>query len=126
MEEKTSQFEQLTKDVTQYVNLRIDALKLRLIKNLSVFFSVLFSALIGVLLLNLALLFLLGALTFWIATLINSMIGAMCITGGFFLLLIILVIVFRRKLVTDRLVAMFSKMFFDGGDDEANTQNTKL
>ena len=127
MEEKIGQFEQLTKDITQYINLRIDALKLRSVENLSVFFSIVFSALVGILLLNIALLFLLGAATYWISTLIGSVIGAMLITGGFFLLLIVLMIIFRKILITNSLVRMFSKMLFDNtqkeSDSPVNLQN---
>ncbi len=118
MENTPSNFEQLLSDIYRYVNLRLNEFKLRTIDGLSSFLSLLFSALICILLLNIALLFVFGAVAVWISAWIGSLPWALLITGGFFLLLTLLVFVLRRQLITDRFVSALAQLFFEEKEDD--------
>jgi hypothetical protein len=112
-EDKISQLEQLLTDVSEYINLRLDALKLRMVDHLSSFSGLLFSIIAGMLLLMAALLFILGGLTYWLGQLLHSPAGAMCITGGFILCLTVLVLSLRNHIFTNRMVRFFMQLFFN-------------
>ncbi len=118
MDSNTPQLESIAKDVTQYINLRIDGLKLSLAKGLSVGGGFALTVFIAILLANFALLFFLGAVTYWVGEALGSMALAMLIAGGFYVLLLALVLVFRKRLITNRLVALFCKLFFDNDKKE--------
>jgi hypothetical protein len=120
-EDKISQLEQLLSDVTEYINLRFDALKLRMVDHLSAFSGLLLSIIAGMLLLMVAVLFILSGLTYWLAQVLHSPAGAMCITGGFMICLTVLIFLLRNHIFTNRMVRFFIKMFFGTKkeDDEA-------
>ncbi len=118
MENNSSNLGMLLTDVYRYVNLRLNEFKLRTIDGLSSFLSLLFSALVCILLLNIALLFIFGAVAVWISVWIGSLPWALLITGGFFLLLALLLFVFRRKLITDRFVSALVQLFFEEKDND--------
>ncbi len=118
MENNSSNLGMLLTDVYHYVNLRLNEFKLRTIDGLSSFLSLLFSALVCILLLNIALLFIFGAVAVWISVWIGSLPWALLITGGFFLLLALLLFVFRRKLITDRFVSALVQLFFEEKDND--------
>jgi VIT1/CCC1 family predicted Fe2+/Mn2+ transporter len=118
--DKLAQLEQLIVDVNKYFNLRFDALRLRAVEHLSTLFSLIFSTLVGIFLLMLAFLFIMSGVTVWLGNLIGSLIGAMFITGGFFLIIAIIVIIFRKKIITNRMVRVFIKMFFDYDTPDKN------
>ena len=117
-EDKLSQLEQLMADVTEYINLRIDALKLRIADHLSAFSGLIFGTLLGVLLLLLALLFILAGFTWWLSQALHSPAVALFITGGFILCLTILVFALRKRIFTNRMVRFFIKLFFNPASAE--------
>ncbi len=121
MENKPSNLETLLSEVYRYLTLRLDDLKLRTVDGLSSLFSLLFCALAGLLLLNMALIFIFGALSVWLAACIGSLPWAMLITGGVFILLAVILLLARKRLITDKLVRVIIKMFFEekNGDNES-------
>jgi hypothetical protein len=122
-EDKISQLEQLMADITAYINLRFDALKLRAVDHLSSCSGMLFSAITGMLLFVLALLFLLAGCTYWLAQILHSPAGAMFITGGFVLCITVLVILLRKKIFTNRMVRFFIRMFFNPTPPGSHREN---
>jgi hypothetical protein len=117
-EDKISQLEQLLADVKTYVNLRIDALKLRMVDHLSAFSGMLFSIIAGISLLILAMLFIMAGFTCWLAEAIHSTAGALFITGGFILGVTVLVLSWRKYIFTNRLVRFFINLFFNPAPPE--------
>ena len=80
-EDKLSQFEQLLADVTAYIDLRIDALKLRVAGHVSAFSGLILGTILGMLLLLLAILFLLAGFAGCLGQTLHSPAGALFITG---------------------------------------------
>jgi hypothetical protein len=118
-EDKISQLEQLLSEVTVYINLRLETLKLRAVGHLASFSGLLFGIVAGMLLLMLALLFLLAGFTYWLGQALHSPAVAMVITGGFVLCVTVLVLLWRKHIFTNRMVRFFIKVFFKNGNDEA-------
>ncbi len=118
MENKTSNLEQLLADVQKYVNLRLDDFKLRTVDGLSAVLSLLFSALACLLLLNMALIFIFGALAVWLSQCIGSLPWAMLITGGLFVVLVAILLILRKKLITNKLVSILVQLFFEKPESE--------
>jgi hypothetical protein len=123
-EDKLSQLEQLLSDVTEYINLRFDALKLRMVDHLSAFSGLLLSIIAGMLLLMLAFLFILSGLIYWLGQALHSPAGAMIITGGFTICLAVLVFMLRNHIFTNRMVRFFIKMFFNSSLSDSSREKS--
>ncbi len=104
--------EKLTKDLVSYVNLRVNAAKLAVVENLSEIFCDGFGLLFGLALGMIALVLFSAALTLWLGVVTGSFLLACLLVGVFFLLLAMIFFALRRRMFADRMVAMFSKMFF--------------
>ncbi len=103
-------------DVASYVNLKIDALKLDTVENLSVAFSNAFGVVMFIILGGMGLLFFTGVLTYLLGLLIGSMIWAVVIMGAIFSIAAVVVLVNRQKMFADSMVRMFGRMFFPPKD----------
>ena len=97
MSEFTRPLEDLGKDAAEYVDLRVNDLKLRTVKGLSMT--------LGKLLYMLLVLF--------VVSLVGSYAGGAAIVGGVFLLVLAILILLRKKLFRNTFVPMFIKLFFD-------------
>lgn len=104
--------DQITQQISEYVNLRTDAFKLKMAEDLSTTLSSMFGVLLFVLLVTVAGLFFTTALTLWLAMLIGSLTWALVIMGALLLIASAVVFVRRDRLITDALVAMFCRKFF--------------
>lgn len=111
--DKISQLEHLFADVREYINLRLDALKLRAVDHLSSSSGLLFSVIMGMLLFMCAFLFIMAGFTCWLGQALHSPAGAMFITGGFIACLSALVLLWRKHIFTNRMVRFFLKIFFN-------------
>ena len=80
--------DQITQQISEYVNLRADAFKLKMAEDLST------------------------TLSMWLAMLIGSLTWALVIMGALLLIASAVVFVRRDRLITDALVAMFCRKFF--------------
>jgi hypothetical protein len=111
-EDKCSQIRKLLNDVTEYVNIRFNALKLQGIDHLSNLFGVIFITIVCIFLLALALLFLMAGVAIWMEQYIGSLTGALFLVGGFFVVLAVLVVLCRKQFIINRMVRIFVRMFF--------------
>jgi hypothetical protein len=109
-------FENLADSAKEYLDMRLDAIKLQLVENLSVLFSRIVSVTLLIIFIGIALAFLASAFSWWIGDLLESKAAGTVITGGLFLLLALILYFRRRKLFINSMVAMFSKMFFETSD----------
>lgn len=98
--------------VTDYVQLQITATKLAAIEHLSLILSSSFGILLAVMSIGFAMLFLLGALTLWLARAIGSLPWAMVVTAAIFVLAGTVSYLRREKLITDNLIGVFARIFF--------------
>lgn len=110
----TKPAEDLVSGTADYVNLKIDELKLRTVKGLSValnklLLSIMFLTLGGIVLM---------ALAFGGVLLIGKLIGDYAvgafIVAAFFLLVMFILFLLRKKLFMSGLVKMFVGLFFEG------------
>lgn len=110
----TKPAEDLVSGTADYVNLKIDELKLRTVKGLSValnklLLSIMFLTLEGIVLM---------ALAFGGVLLIGKLIGDYAagafIVAAFFLLVMFILFLLRKKLFMNGLVKMFVGLFFEG------------
>lgn len=110
----TKPAEDLVSGTADYVNLKIDELKLRAVKGLSValnklLLSIMFLTLGGIVLM---------ALAFGGVLLIGKLIGDYAagafIVAAFFLLVMFILFLLRKKLFMNGLVKMFVGLFFEG------------
>ena len=99
-------------EARQYLDLKLDALKLQTVDALSVVVSRLLT-MMAVLMLGAIVL---AALAFGTVILLGQMIGnwaaAAFIIGGLFLVLLVLLLVFRRKFFLDMFVKLFIGIFY--------------
>lgn len=104
--------DRLTSEVTDYVNLKVDAFKLSMVENLSTTLSSTFGVMVVALLALLAMLFFAAAITVLLSMLIGSMLWALVIMGAVLLIAAGVVYVLRDRLIINSLIRMFSRMFF--------------
>lgn len=112
----TESAEELASGTVEYVNLKIDDLKLRTARGLSVtlnrlLLSVLFLTLGGIVLMALAF----GGVLL-IGRLMGNYAAGAFIVAGFFLLVMLILFLLRRRLFLNALVRMFISLFF--GEEE--------
>ncbi len=111
--EQTNRVERFIDNIDRYINLRIDAFKLAMVENLSTLAGNILGIVIFLLLALIALLLLTAAATWAIGILIGSMIGALLIMAAVYLIIGGIVLANRQKLFSNRMVRMFSRMFFE-------------
>lgn len=116
----TEPAERLAESAVQYIDLKVDEVKVRTAKGLSIALNRL---LVAILLLTLCSIVLMSA-AFGGVLLLGDLIGSYAagafIVAAFFLLLLIVLFLLRDKLFLNGLVRMFVRLFFEeeGGEDE--------
>lgn len=116
----TEPAERLAESTAQYIDLKVDEVKVRTAKGLSIALNRL---LVAILLLTLCSIVLMSA-AFGGVLLLGDLIGSYAagafIVAAFFLLLLIVLFLLRDKLFLNGLVRMFVRLFFEeeGGEDE--------
>ena len=103
----------LGKEASDYIDLRLDDLKLRTAKGLSMTLSKLVYVLLVLLVVSIILTSLAIGGVMWIGELIGSYAGGAAIVAGVFLLVLGVLILLRKRLFRDSFVPLFIKMFFD-------------
>lgn len=110
--------EDLTRSAAEYIDLKIDELKLRTAKGLSVTIN---KVLVAILLLSIANIVLLAA-AFGIVLLLGELTGSYTVgalsVAGFFLLVLIILYIFRNKLFLNSFVKLFVGLFFEDDNKE--------
>ncbi len=105
-------FNNLTNSVKEYANLRMDAIKLLLVENLSLFLSSLLSAFMIFFFFGASLFFALLATMIMIARCIGFFYASLVICVALAIIAFIIYL-FRKRLFANFFVARFSKAFFD-------------
>ena len=119
MSEFTRPVEELSGEAKQYVDLRLDELKLRTARGLSITLTKLVGLFLMLGVLTALLLVLSFACVLLLGELLGSYAGAAFIVAGVLLVGFILLWVYRERLFKNTFVPLFVKLFFPSQDDEA-------
>ena len=111
--------------VTDYVHLQLTATKLASIEYVSLTISNGFGILLAVVAAGLALLFVVGAMTLWIARAIGSLEWAMMIAASAFAVVGIVLYTLRERLITDNLIRRFARMLFEPERPDQNEKDAQ-
>lgn len=102
----------IKKDIQEYIEARLDLLKLQAAENISKIISNTAVAIIIVLLLSLILFFLSFAAGYFMASVLHSNeLGFLCV-AGFYLLLMLIILIFRKKIIDRPVIKSVIKIFF--------------
>lgn len=105
-------FNSLKKEITEYIEVRFDYIKLHTAENLSRFMSNTASAVIIGYLLFFILFFTSFAAGYYFADRFNSnQLGFLCV-GGFYFVVLILFLVFRKQIIERPIIKAIVKLFF--------------
>ncbi len=113
----SNRFEETAQDALEYCRLQVEAVKLRALATLATLFNNIFSVLVLVVTVSIALFFLAVALTLILAQATGSLLCAVLIICALFLIVSIVIYALRKKLIVNPLVKMLSKLMF-GNDKE--------
>jgi hypothetical protein len=115
---ESNRFEETAQDVAEYCRLQVEAVKLRALETLATLFNNIFSTLVLVVLVSIALLFLAVALTLILAEATGSLLCAVLIISAIFLIAAIVIYALRKTLIVNPLVKMLSKSMFGHANGE--------
>lgn len=113
MSDFTRPVEDLGKEAAEYIDLKVDDLKLRTAKGLSMTLSKLLYLLSVLFVVTIALTAIAFGGVMWLGELIGSYAGGALIVAGFFLIVLAVLILLRKRLFRDTFVPLFAKLFFD-------------
>lgn len=113
MSEFTKPIEDLGKNASEYVDARIDDLKLRTVKGLSMTLGRLLYMLLVLFIVSVILTALAIGGVMWIGELIGSYAAGAMIVASVFALLLVVVILLRKRLFRDTFIPMLIRIFFD-------------
>lgn len=109
----TRPVQDLGKEASDYIDLRIDDLKLRTAKGLSMTLSKLVYVLLVLFVVSIILIAIAIGGVMWIGEAIGSNAGGAAIVAGVFLLVLGVLLLLRKRLFRDSFVPLFINMFFD-------------
>lgn len=112
-------FNSIKKDIQEYLEVKIDLIRLRIAESLSRTFSSVASIAIFALLSGFILLFLSFAAGYFFASLLNSNeLGFLCV-AGFYGLILIIFLIFKKQIIERPIIKAIVKLFFQkSGDNE--------
>ena len=113
MGDVTRPIEDLGQEASEYIDLRINDLKLRSAKGLSMTLSKLLYMLLVLFVVSIILTSIAIGGVMWIGEMIGSYAGGAAIVAAFFLLVLGVLVLLRKKLFRDTFVPLFVKLFFD-------------
>lgn len=113
MSEFTKPVEDLGKNASDYLEARIDDLKLRTVKGLSLTLGKLLYMLLVLFLVSVILTALAIGGVMWIGELIGSYAAGAMIVAATFAVILAVIILLRKRLFRDTFIPMFIKIFFD-------------
>lgn len=109
----TRPVEELGKDASEYIDLRIDDLKLTTAKGLSMTLSKLLYMLLVLFVVSIIFISIAIGGVMWIGEMIGSYAGGAAIVAAFFLLLLGVLVLLRKRLFRDTFVPLLINLFFD-------------
>lgn len=113
MNDFTKPMENLGKNAFEYVDARVDDLKLRTVKGLSLTLGRLLYMLLVLFIVSVILTALAIGGAMWIGELIGSYAAGAMIVAGVFTVLLTVVILLRKRLFRDTFIPLFIRIFFD-------------
>lgn len=108
---------ELNDSVKNYLNTKVDLVKLTFLEKITRFTSFLISFQILILCVFVIVTFLAVAFAIWYGQEYDNLVDGMLIASGFLLFLALVFIPFRKKLITSNLLRNFSKILFE--EDES-------
>ena len=109
----TRPVEELVKEASEYIDLRIDDLKLTTAKGLSMTLSKLLYMLLVLFVVSIIFISIAIGGVMWIGEMIGSYAGGAAIVAAFFLLLLGVLVLLRKRLFRDTFVPLLINLFFD-------------
>ena len=113
MSDFTRPVEDLGEKASEYLDLRIDELKLKTAKGLSLTLSKLLYMLLVLFVVSIIMISIAIGGVMWIGELVGSYAGGAAIVAGFFLLVLGVLILLRKKMFRDTFVPLFINLFFE-------------
>lgn len=109
------------KEIQEYIEARLDLIKLQAAENISRMISNTAVIIILGLLSSLILIFLSFSAGYYLSSLLNSnVLGFLCV-AGFYLLMLLIILLFRKKIIERPVIKSMVKIFFPKpGEDEKN------
>jgi len=114
--------EEVINDLRNYARMRVDLLKLEFVEKLSRIVAVLLVVLLAGVFVAIALFYLTLAFIYWSESIFGSQIPGFFITSGTLLIIAGLIYTLKSKLFIDPLVRVFSKIFFEPENDNADDE----
>lgn len=106
----------LNEAVKQYLQAKLDLVKLLLLKKTSKYMSVLFGMLIIILLTTLIVAFAGAVFTMWYGQMYNNYIEGALIVVGSLIVLLVLFLLFRKRILTSLFLSKFSTILFEDNE----------
>jgi len=113
MGEFTRPVEDLGQKASEYVDLKIDELKLTTARGLSLTLSKLLYMLLVLFVVSIIMISIAIGGVMWIGEMIGSYAGGAAIVAGFFLLVLGVLVLLRKRLFRDTFVPLFVGLFFE-------------
>lgn len=114
----TKPAEELADSARDYVDLKVDDVKLRAVKGLSISLNRLLSMILVLGAASIAMLALAFGLILLLGNAIGNYAAGAFIVAGFFLIVTVILFIFKDKLFVDGFVRMFARIFFDDSQTE--------
>ncbi len=108
--------EDLVSSYREYVDLKIESIKLKLIESLSKLFSRLLFVIIFIMLIGAAIAYLSSSFSWWIGDILGSKALGSLITAAIFLLFAIILFFKRKIFLLDSIVKMMIEVFYEDKD----------
>jgi len=108
----------IRKDVFEYIEVKLDLIRLHTAENLSRIFSNAATIAITAYLLFMIIIILSFAAGFFIGSLLNSVESGFLCVGGFYLLLLILFLLLRKQIVERPIIKSMVRLFFPKFEDD--------
>jgi hypothetical protein len=112
----------IKKDIQEYLEVRMDMIRLHTAENISrIFSSAVNTAIIGYLLFFILLFLSLSAGYFFASVLNSNVLGFFCV-AGFYLLILVIFIIFRKQLIERPIIKAVMKLMFPKFIDDEKEQ----
>ena len=113
MSDFTRPVEDLGQKTTEYIDLRVDELKLKTAKGLSLTLSKLLYMLLVLFVVSIIMISIAVGGVMWIVEMVGSYAGGAAIVAAFFLLVLGVLVLLRKRLFRDTFVPLFIDLFFE-------------
>lgn len=113
MSDFTRPVEDLGQKTTEYIDLRVDELKLKTAKGLSLTLSKLLYMLLVLFVVSIIMISIAVGGVMWIGEMVGSYAGGAAIVAAFFLLVLGVLVLLRKRLFRNTFVPLFIDLFFE-------------